>query len=293
MSVSPIDLHAAQRRPPRWCSRFALVLLTLSALGSAGAQQQLPWSTEHQDESLRPELDAIAARGRLLAEYDRASWHATDALLALHPDQSAVRGYLARRRADGLWEVVFGRLDAATKAFIVGYRAVQQAAGDTTYRATALSPRESDTDYYARAARALDVARAAFGPANRPYNAMVVPASDEGDWFVYVVPAPTQPGVFPLGGDTRYHVSGDGRRLIARRRLHNTVLEYTGRTKPNAEQVAAYHTAVLDDRPEDTDVFHVLSREPKLPEYIASQSYVFRVDVDGRITAYRQNRSGN
>jgi hypothetical protein len=39
-------------------------------------------------------------------------------------------------------------------------------------------------------------------------------------------------------------------------------------------------------------VFHVLSREPKLPEYIASQSYFFRVDLDGRITAYRQ-KSGN
>ena len=262
----------------------------LPALASA---QQLPWSTEHQDESFRPELDAITARGRLLAEYDRAAWHATDAVFALHPDQSAVRGYLARRRADGLWEVVFGRLDPATNAFVIAYRAIQRSPGDTAYGATALSQRESDTDHYARAARALDVARGAFGPANRPYNAMVIPASAEGDWFVYLVPAPTRPGVFPLGGDARYHVSADGRSLIARRRLHNTVLEYTGRTKPNAEQVASYHTAVLDDRPEDTDVFHVLSREPKLPEYIASQSYVFRVDLDGRITAYRQGRQGN
>ena len=155
----------------------------------------------------RSELDAITARGRLLAEYDRAAWHATDAVLALHPDQRAVRGYLARRRADGLWEVVFGRLDATTNAFVIAYRAVQQNAGDTIYVATALSPRESDSDVYARAARALDVARAAFGPANRPYNAMVIPASDQGDWFVYVVPATTQPGVFPLGGDARYRVS--------------------------------------------------------------------------------------
>jgi hypothetical protein len=45
--------------------------------------------------------------------------------------------------------------------------------------------------------RALDVARAAFGSAGRPDNAMVIPASAEGDWFVYLVPAPIQPGVFP------------------------------------------------------------------------------------------------
>jgi hypothetical protein len=67
MTVSPIDLHAARRRSQRWRSRFALVLLTLSALGSAGAQQQLPWSTEHQDESFRPELDA--SREPKLPEY--------------------------------------------------------------------------------------------------------------------------------------------------------------------------------------------------------------------------------
>ena len=229
MSVSPIELPAAQRcRQPSFV-KFVLLLLTLSTLDSAGAQQP-SWSTEHR---------------------------------------------------------------AATNAFVIAYRAVQRGAGDTSFSATALSPREPDSDWYARAARALDVARAAFGSANRPYNAMVVPASDQGDWFVYLVPAPTQPGVFPLGGDARYRVSPDGRTLIARRRLHNTVLQYTGRTKPNASQVAAFHTAVLDDRPEDTDVFHVLSREPKLPEYIASQSYFFRVDLDGRITAYRQERSGN
>ena len=46
---------------------------------------------------------------------------------------------------------------------------------------------------------------------------------------------------------------------------------------------------MLDDRPEDTDVFHVLSREPRVPEYIVSKSYYFRVDVDGRITAYKHD----
>ena len=81
--------------------------------------------------------------------------------------------------------------------------------------------------------------------------------------------------------------------MIGQRRLHNTVLEYAIATAQGAKPVAGSHTAVLDDRPEDTDVFHVLSREPKLPEYIASRSYYFRVDRDGGITAFRHNRSGN
>ena len=270
--------------------RVSLAALVLNAVPKGTGAQQPSWSTEHRDESLRPELDAITARGSLLADYDRAAWHATDAVLALGPDQNLVRGYLARRRADGLWEVVFGRLAPAGNEFLIAYRAVQRGAGDTAYSATALSPRESDADWYARAARALDVARGAFGAAKRPYNAMVVPAGDAGDLFVYLVPAPTRPGEFPLGGDVRYRVSSDGRRLVDQRRLHNAVLEYPHPAKQGAAPVSGYHTAVLDDRPEDTDVFHVLSREPKLPEYVVSKSYFFRIDVDGRITAYRHEK---
>jgi hypothetical protein len=65
---------------------------------------------------LRPELDAITTRGRLLAEYDQAAWHATDAVVALHPDQSAVRGYLARRSAGGECQDGEGRLQPTVSA---------------------------------------------------------------------------------------------------------------------------------------------------------------------------------
>jgi hypothetical protein len=296
-SVLPNRMPLHARSAPRvgialHASAFVVALIAHGAPRVAGAQQP-SWSAEHRDESLRPELDAITARGRLLAQYDQASWHATDAVMVLRPDTSAVRGYLARRRSDGLWEVVFGRLDGSRENFLIAYRAVQRGPGETSYTATTLSPREGDADWYARAARALDVARGAFGSVSRPYNAMVIPASADGDWFVYVVPASTRPGVYPHGGDARYHVSRDGRTLIAQRRLHNAVLEYAIATAQGQRPVAGSHTAVLDDRPEDTDVFHVLSREPKLPEYIASKSYFFRVDVDGRITAFRHDGKGN
>ncbi|MCY7347483.1 MAG: hypothetical protein LH614_14865, partial [Pyrinomonadaceae bacterium] len=42
-----------------------------------------------------------------------------------------------------------------------------------------------------------------------------------------------------------------------------------------------YHTAILDDVPEDTDVFHVLAREPKIPELVVTSKYVYRVAEDG------------
>lgn len=53
---------------------------------------------------------------------------------------------------------------------------------------------------------------------------------------------------------------------------------------PNTQKIdSGYHTAVLDDIPEDTDVFHVLSREPSVPELIATKQYVFQIKPDGTI----------
>lgn len=49
---------------------------------------------------------------------------------------------------------------------------------------------------------------------------------------------------------------------------------------------------MLDDRPEDTDVFLVLSRKPQVPEYIISQSFYFRIEVDGEIIAYDRETEG-
>ena len=43
------------------------------------------------------------------------------------------------------------------------------------------------------------------------------------------------------------------------------------------------HTHVLDDTPEDTDVFHVLTRKPSVPEMILTKQFVFQVDPDGKI----------
>jgi hypothetical protein len=107
-----------------------------------------------------------------------------------------------------------------------------------------------------------------------------------GEWYVYLVPAPTRYGYWPLGADRRYRISADGRTIIEKRQLHNTILEYGPDSQSGATRVAGSHSAVVRDGVEDTDVFFVLTRRPALPEYIASETYFFRVDSDGTITAY-------
>jgi hypothetical protein len=53
--------------------------------------------------------------------------------------------------------------------------------------------------------------------------------------------------------------------------------------KPTNFVLAGYHTAILDDIPEDTDVFHLLARRPSVPEYVATPKFVYRIEPDGTI----------
>jgi hypothetical protein len=85
---------------------------------------------------------------------------------------------------------------------------------------------------------------------------------------VYILPAQTTADVYPLGGDTRYLLSADGSKIIETRQLHKTILEIKN-APSDTKKVAGYHTHILTDIPEDTDVFHVLI--PKTG--IASREY--------------------
>ncbi|MEP6780522.1 MAG: hypothetical protein ABJC26_11580 [Gemmatimonadaceae bacterium] len=88
------------------------------------------------------------------------------------------------------------------------------------------------------------------------------------------------------GGDARFLISADGRTIISRRQLHNTIIDFnpTKIAAVNGGQVVvSMHSAVLDDLPEDTDVFHVLNRFPHVPEMIVTKSFVFRVEMDGTV----------
>jgi hypothetical protein len=228
-------------------------------------------------------LTGITERGRALSEYDFAAWHGSDAIASLRPPAGSVTHYIARRTDSG-WTVTFGHLSASRDTFLVAYEAVPSATPSQPARYSATAAPRSDTGYYRRAAMAIDVAQADFGSVARPYNVAALPGPD-GRWWVYLVPAPTVPGVWPLGGDARYLISADGREIIARRQLHKSILEFDARkfTEGSNRLKAGTHTAVLDNIPEDTDVFYVLERSPKMPEYIVTDAFIFRIDVDGVI----------
>jgi hypothetical protein len=250
------------------------VVLILAVLLSASvvlAQRSSPPS--------KTELAEITERGRQLAEYDGAAWHATDAVLAMKPTEGSVARYLARKTDSG-WVVAFGRLNEKRDRFLIAYEA-NQGAGPKEFNVKKYDTPKEDTGFYISAAKAIETALSDFSGENRPYNVAVLPAKS-GQLYVYALPAQVEQGVYPLGGDIRYLVSQDDSRIVEKRRLHKSIIEFA--TPPETQKPeAGFHTAVLDDVPEDTDVFHVLVRKPSVPEWIATRQYVYRIETDGAI----------
>jgi hypothetical protein len=253
----------------------ALVAYGLVALLDPPARNEPP---------AKAELAPITERGRDLAGYDAAAWHASDALQAKRPKEGSIGRYIARKTAKG-WVVAFGRLDENGEAFVIAYEATQGGKPDE-FAVKAMTPPTQDTGFFQAASRGIDTALKDFTEhfegEQRPYNVAVLPAP-KGQVWVYLMPAQTKAGVYPLGGDARYLVSADGKQVVEKRQLHKSVIEYGPPKDKAQQQVAGVHTHVLDDTPEDTDVFFVLTRKPTVPEMVVTKQFVFQVDPDGDI----------
>ena len=255
-------------------TRLALAALVAALVAAPRIAAQAPACADTQA------LAEATARGRALAAYDRAAWNGTDAVAGLAPPPGAITQYVAQETPAG-WTVAFGRLSAARDGFVVAYEA-RPAGRPGSYTGHRVSPERVDRDTLLRAARALRTAADAFGPVTRRYNSAALP-DGHGGWWVYLVPAPTTWGVWPLGADARFRVSRDGRRVIETRRLHRQVIEFNPVVGPRGARLeVGTHSHVLSDEVEDTDVFSVIIRDPQIPEFIVTDRWVFRIDPDGR-----------
>lgn len=236
---------------------------------------------EKKKEPSQTELAAISVRGRMMDEYDVAALHATDAVRALVADKDLPRGNYVARKNDRGWVVVFGQLNENHDKYLIFYEAVQGAT-PVDFDVKKYDPPLEDSDFYLRSATALRSALTDFEAEQRPYNTYVLP-QDTGQLYVYILPAPTKAGVYPLGGDGRYMISSDGNKIIEKHRMHSSILEFDTSAK-TGKIVMGVHAHVLTDRPEDSDVFYVLSRKPSMPEVVVTGEHeMYLVLTDGSI----------
>jgi hypothetical protein len=240
----------------------------------------LPCLGKKKERPPDPAWAEITARGRMLAEYDAAAWHATDAVVAMHPAEGSFNGYVAKKSDTG-WVVAFGRLNNTRNKLQISYLATQVTTS-LEFKVTQNIPPQEDAGYFYLAFKALETSRSDFHGENRPYNAAILPA-DSNQMYVYIYPAQTTTDIYPLGGDVRYRISLDGSTIVEKRPLHKAILEIRFSNDPARKSVAGSHSHVLSDIPEDTDVFHVLTRKPSIPEFIGAGNHVYSILVDGTI----------
>ncbi len=274
-----MTMIAASTRFRNWCSGYHNFMIRPTTFVLAILLYGLVAVAQRTSPPSPAELAQVTERGRQLAEYDVAAWYGSDAVMALQPTQGSVTRYIARKK-DGSWTVAFGRLNDKRDKFVIAYEAIQKG-GPREFIAAKLETRREDSGFFLSAAKAIETALADFKGASRPYNVAVLPATSD-QLFVYVVPGQTENGIYPLGADARYLVSKDGSQIVEKRQLHKAIIEF--KAGQELDQVAgSFHTAILDDIPEDTDVFHVLVRQPSVPEWVATRQYVFRIETDGTI----------
>jgi len=252
---------------------FVRLGLFLCILVSARGQ------TERTQPASEAELAAISARGRALAEYDTAVWHATKAFMAVTngQDHERVSLYVARKDGDA-WEVAYGKLNSSGDKFLIACL-VRQTGAPHNLRVKRYDPAEEETGFYFFAAKAQVQAGKDFKRENRPYRNAVLPA-DEGKFYVYVYPAKTDEKVWVLGGDMRYLVSADGATILDRHRMHNSILEF--RASDEIKTTGLFHSAILDEVPEDTDVFLAMTFQPAVTHTVITKHFLYSIFPDGK-----------
>ncbi|MHB8433220.1 MAG: hypothetical protein ACYC8W_06385 [Candidatus Tyrphobacter sp.] len=234
------------------------------------------------------ELAQITARGLALYQYDVAATLAMDAVRARYgtamPQAPAGSRVLSICRPEfSGWSVDIGALSGDTASFVVFYRAVQAGPGARAFDVTKVDAPATGA-FDVQAARAITRAIGDFQAVrSSPYKYAALQRAD-GQWYVYIYPGPTAAHAYPLGGDARYLVSADGRQIVARHRMHDGIIDEESASLPNGAHMAAgFHTVVVDDVPQDTDVFHVLLREPRVPDYVSAQGHMYKIDTNGSI----------
>lgn len=260
--------------------RVLLLLAVFLAPGGLGNAQALSIPSDTL-------LAGITLRGRLLATYDQAAWHATDAVLALVPESTLAKvgnTMLAWQQGDGRWAVLFGRETERRDTLLVFYEAQPTDRADS-FLVQKDSPPRVLLGRERGAASALQVARTDFGTPRRPYNAYVLPRGD-GAFWVYFLPAQTDAREFPHGADVRYLIDSTGRTILEKHPMHRGLLNLA---VPDSA-VAGVHTVLVDDVPQDSDVFLVLARRPHRHELIATAHYNYEIALDGSITWQKADR---
>jgi hypothetical protein len=233
--------------------------LPLLLLAAAAA----PVAAQSAEERAR--LEAVAERGRLIFELDRAAWVATDDLREKRPDfqNEGFAGYVVERAADGPVVTFYGEEGGELVAM---YVAKIGARGVASSRVLAREERKPLTDVQRRLA---ETQRATLNLDQRPcaeapFNTAIIPPATAADPVdMYLLTPQVDGKVLPFGGHYLVTVAADGT-VVNQRKFTNSCLDM----RVDAGAAALMTTHLLDPHPTEIHVF--LSLAAGKPLYVGT-----------------------
>ncbi len=196
------------------------------------------------------------------------------------PGQPACLVYQSKDKV----ETGFGRLSEDKTTYLVDILA-SKSKGEKSNKIERLWPPLADQEKWKDLALALDIAREEMKENCREtekLNYAVLADSrnkDKKTFFVYFYPSQKE----NLGGDLRLTVNIDEKSVLEEHQGHKALIKEKRLATKYGGRKMAYHQAILDEMPEDTDVLHVLSREPRRAEIVTTANFVYRIDINGDI----------
>jgi hypothetical protein len=235
---------------------ITFVLGTGIAVPSAYAEESAT-----QKDATKPipaELQAAVSRaeflGRQIYLHDRAAWLATDAMFAdkrMRERKNTIGGWLTEPTAHGIRVIFISRDDTPVRVY-----EIEMDEAERLSEATIASPEPLTADHLAQLrARALTRSQTYMACA-KTYNAVSMPSAD--GIRVYLMPAFSEHGVYPLGGYHLYRTDASGENIVESRKFSNGCIDHRDSTKksPKGAKVAyGMFTHLLDPQPTEVHVF--------------------------------------
>ena len=226
------------------------------------------------------DISTLEKLGHAIYVQDEAAWHASDALIARHPQSDLVkekiRGWIVEDRPDGQLVRFVREGDSGLEA-----------AYDIHYAGGSSSISEPQDRHLT------DEEKAQFGARNLAiksitqrcgdnYNTVVLKDPEGPGWLAWALAATTNPNLVVAGGHHRLTVSADGTQVVKMDALSRTCVVMNKNGAPSGSSVAGlFSTQLVSNVPLETFVF--LSLQQHVPFYVGTPDRTVWKIADGKI----------
>lgn len=229
-------------------------------------------------QSVDEELKNVQRLGTYLFQYKQACRIANDTLKAANYNFQSITSYYTYKE-NGNWKVGFGKYGEASNEYLISYEVIYN---PTTGKCSLASYETAvkEKSFYCNASKMERVISKMLDPVNKPYTYTIVPV-DSSTWYMYAIPEQTEPGVYRLGGDTRFTINWRTNQIIETKRLHKSILQMPVK---NNNPHGTISSAPVSPIPVESDVLYVLSRDFKGIHKIITKQYIFTINDRGEIS---------